>query len=94
VGALARAGSSQGRAVLLLSPLGLSVLAGALWLDATLSPAITPLPSAPPAALEWAAFAALAALGAHSVWRVGIRGWLGSSLQALGPFARRHAHAH
>jgi hypothetical protein len=37
---------------------------------------------------------ALAALGARSVWRVGIRGWLGSSLQALGPFTRRHAHAH
>jgi hypothetical protein len=94
LGALARAGLGKPRAVLMLSPLALVGIALALWLDATLAPAGMPVPPSTASALEWAAFAALAALGVRSVWRVGIRGWLGSSLQALGPFTRRHAHAH
>lgn len=95
LGALSRAGFSKQRAVLALSPLAVSAIALALWLDAMLPPAAMPgAPSTPIGALEWAAFVALAALGARSVWRVGIRGWLGSSLEALGPFTRRHAHAH
>jgi hypothetical protein len=95
LGALSRAGFGKQRAVLALSPLAISAVALVLWLDAMLPAATVPgAPSTPESALEWAAFVALAALGARSVWRVGIRGWLGSSLQALGPFTRRHAHAH
>jgi hypothetical protein len=93
--ALARAGFGKLRAVLALSPLAVLGVALALWLDAMLAPAgVVAAPSTPEGALEWGAFAALATLGVRSVWRVGIRGWLGSSLQALGPFTRRHAHAH
>lgn len=93
--ALARSGFGKQRAVLALAPLAVSWVALALWLDAVLAPAgVLAAPSTPEGALQWAAFAALAALGVRSVWRVGIRCWLGSSLQALGPFTRRHAHAH
>lgn len=93
---LARAGAGTRRAALWLAPVALIGLVAVLGLDALLGEA----PGAPPAsfgaasALDWAAFAGLVGLGARNVWRVGIRGWLGSSLQALGPIARRHAHAH
>lgn len=97
LGVLSRAGLDPRRALSRLVPLALCGLALALCLDAvvvTLWGAPAAARSRAPAGPEWAALAGLAALGARSVWRVGIRGWLGSSLQALRPIARRHAHAH
>jgi hypothetical protein len=95
IGALARAGFGKRRAVFAASPLALAGVALVLVLDAALVPVALSAPAASaPGVFEWAAFLVLAALGARSVWRVGIRGWLGTSLQALGPFSRRHAHAH
>lgn len=93
-GALSRAGFGARRTLLLLAPLGVLGLVSVAWLGAAFTPA--PLQSEPSrmvGALEWAALAGLSVLGARGVWRVGIRGWLGVSLRALGP-ARRSAHAH
>ena len=62
------------------------------WLDSSFE-----TPEVQPAAglIEWTALALLALLVCKSIWRVGIRGWLGASLQSLAPGARRpHAHAH
>jgi len=95
LGGLARAGLDTRRAALWLAPLALGGLALAVWLDDVLMPA--PLSTAPrlaASAIDWAALAGLVGLGARNVWRVGVRGWLGSSLRALGPVTRRHAHAH
>ena len=62
------------------------------WLDSSFA-----TPEVQPAAgiIEWTALTLLALLVCKSIWRVGIRGWLGASLQSLAPGARRpHAHAH
>jgi hypothetical protein len=93
---LTLAGVSRARAGLVLAPLGLGGLAVASGLDAAFGAATTlHEPVVPSGALEWIALACLAALVARSIWRVGIRGWLGTSLRALGPAApRRHVHAH
>jgi hypothetical protein len=92
---LLRAGVQLTRASLVVAPLGLGVLGLALWLPGALALPTGAADAAPPALVEWAALAALGAIVGKSIWRVGIRGWLGSSLRALGPTTRRqHAHAH
>ncbi|HTV18572.1 MAG TPA: hypothetical protein VMG12_07880 [Polyangiaceae bacterium] len=98
LGSLSRAGVGSRRGLRELAPLAFAGLGVALGLDAIFpTTGAFEAPGAAVGAIEWAAFAGLVALGARSVWRVGIRGWLGSSLQALGPLTRRqaaHAHAH
>lgn len=93
---LTLAGVRGTRAGLLITPLGvggLLLLTGISSLFDTSGAA--PGSVAPSGALEWVALACLAALVARSIWRVGIRGWLGTSLRALGPAAsRQHVHAH
>lgn len=94
--ALARANVGPLASLLGLAPLTLSWVVLGIWL----APASRSLFGAParapqPIVLEWAALALLVLLVGKSVWRVGVRGWLGASLQALAPVARRpHAHAH
>jgi uncharacterized membrane protein YraQ (UPF0718 family) len=94
--ALARADVGPLASFLGLAPLALAWLTLGVWL----APASRPLFAGPPSAtqpslVEWTALALLAVLVSKSIWRVGIRGWLGASLQALAPAARRpHAHAH
>jgi hypothetical protein len=91
-----RAGVSLARASLVVAPLGLGAVGLALWLSTVLAAPSQPAPMiALPGLVEWAALAGLGAIVAKSVWRVGIRGWLGSSLRSLGPTTRRQpAHAH
>ncbi len=93
---LTLAGVSRARASLVVTPFGLGGLALASWLSSAFGAAgAAPRPAAPGAALEWIALSCLAALVARCIWRVGIRGWLGTSLRALGPAApRQHVHAH
>jgi uncharacterized membrane protein YraQ (UPF0718 family) len=94
VNLLQRAGVSLLRAAFAAAPLGLGVLALALWLPGLLPRGrVADVGSA--GLIEWAAFAALGLILAKSIWRVGVRAWLGSSLRSLGPTTRRqHAHAH
>lgn len=89
-----RAGAGQLPAVLAAVPLGLVGLGLAFWLAPGVAPAVS-VGASPGGVIEWAALVFLAGVVAKSIWRVGIRGWLGSSLRSLGPTARRqHAHAH
>jgi hypothetical protein len=94
VNAQLRAGVGKLAASLSTAPLGLAGLGLALWLDAVLAPAAA-VGASPGKIVEWAALVFLTSIVAKSIWRVGIRGWLGSSLRSLGPTGRRqHAHAH
>jgi len=94
--ALARANVGPLASMLSLGPLAIGWLALGVWL----APASRALFGAPtrapqPSIVEWTALTLLAVLVCKSIWRVGIRGWLGASLQALAPAGRRpHAHAH
>lgn len=77
--------------------LGLAVLVSSL--PALATPALWPGPMAPTlgATVEWVASACIALLVARSIWRVGVRGWLGASLRVLGlgtSLDHAHAHAH
>jgi hypothetical protein len=89
-----RAGASLARASLVTAPLGFVALGLALWLPAGLVPTARAALEPSAGVIEWAALAALGLMVARSIWRVGIRGWLGLSLRSLGPATRRHAHAH
>jgi hypothetical protein len=84
-----RAGMGLGGASLRVAPLALAALAFGVPLGAIFLPAARGNDSVSVGPFEWAALAALGAIVAKSIWRVGIRGWLGSSLRSLG-----HAHAH
>jgi hypothetical protein len=83
-----RAGMRLGSASLRLAPLALGTLGLGVAL-AFLVPGTRDPISQSVGVLEWAGLAPLAAIVAKSIWRVGIRSWLGSSLRSLG-----HAHAH
>jgi uncharacterized membrane protein YraQ (UPF0718 family) len=90
-----RAGVGLAHASLAVAPLALGTLGLALWLPTVLAAPAQAADVASPGLVEWAALAGLGAIVAKSIWRVGIRGWLGSSLRSLGPATRRqHAHAH
>jgi hypothetical protein len=93
---LARASVGQVQSLLGLAPLVLAGLAFAVWLLPASEPFVASTrPSQPAGIVEWAALVLLAVVVCKSIWRVGIRGWLGASLQALSPVARPpHAHAH
>jgi hypothetical protein len=81
--------------VLSLSPVVLGWVALGVWLaPASRALFMGPARAPEPSLVEWAALALLASLVCKSIWRVGIRGWLGVSLQALAPARRPHAHAH
>lgn len=94
--ALARANVGPLVSFLGLGPLALGWLALGVWLaPASRALFVVPARAAQPSLVEWTALALLALVVCKSIWRVGIRGWLGASLQALAPTARRpHAHAH
>jgi hypothetical protein len=94
--ALTRTGVPARRASLWLAPLALVGLGVGLAAQALLAVPGVELPGVRSVGLgEWSALALLVVLIAKSIWRVGVRGWLGSSLQALTPGGRReHAHAH
>lgn len=93
---LARANVGRLASFLGLGPLALVWLALGVWLaPASRALFAGPPPATPPSLVQWTALALLALLVCKSIWRVGIRGWLGASMQALAPAARRpHAHAH
>jgi hypothetical protein len=94
--ALARAHAGTLASVLALSPLVVGALALGVGLVAPTRALLAATSRASEAGVvEWTALALLAVVVCKSIWRVGIRGWLGASLQALAPAARRpHAHAH
>lgn len=94
VNAQLRAGVGKLPALLLAAPLALAGLGLAFWLDSLLAPAAA-VGASPGGIVEWTALVLLTSIVGKSIWRVGIRGWLGSSLRSLGPTARRqHVHAH
>lgn len=94
VNAQLRAGVGKLRALFRTAPFGLAGLGLALWLDSVVAP-LAATGASPGGVIEWAALACLASIVAKSLWRVGIRGWLGASLRSLGSMPRRqHAHAH
>ena len=86
------------RALLGFVPFALGWLALVSWLSPWLSEGWPPpVQSQPPGALAWFALCGLGLIVARSVWRVGVRGWLGASFRALalGSAARGEpAHAH
>jgi hypothetical protein len=88
-----RAGVSRARASLTAALLGLAAVGLAPWLP-ELQPAAHGTSGASTGLVEWVALVALGVIVAKSIWRVGIRGWLGSSLRSFGPTTRRHVHAH
>jgi hypothetical protein len=88
-----RAGVGVARALLTAGLLGFAALALAPWLP-ELPPAARSTTTASPGVVEWIALAALGAVVVKSIWRVGVRGWLGSSLRSFGSATRRHVHAH
>jgi hypothetical protein len=94
--ALRRARVGLLQSALALVPLLLAWLGLGAWLGPRLGASLVPPERTDPGALEWVALAGLGSIVCKSVWRVGIRGWLGASLQALAPTAARppHAHAH
>jgi hypothetical protein len=96
--ALTRAAVAPRRAALWLAPLALAGLGIGIAADALISAgAVAPIGAGSVGLGEWAALSLLVLVIAKSIWRVGIRGWLGSSIQTLTPGERRdrpHAHAH
>jgi hypothetical protein len=96
--ALTRSGLASRRAALRLAPLALVGIGIGLVADALISARVVEAPGVTSVGLgEWSALGLLVLLVAKSIWRVGVRGWLGSSLQTLTPGGRReqaHAHAH
>lgn len=93
--ALARASVGTLRSILALSPLVVAWLGLGVWLAPLLGARFAPPAElAGAGTLEWSALGLLGLLVCKSIWRVGIRGWLGTSLQALAPAATRRPHAH
>lgn len=83
-----------------LAALGAGWLGLAVWVSSLPMPAASavwlgPLAPALGGAADWLATLCLAFLLARSIWRVGVRGWLGASLRVLGwGTGAEHAHAH
>jgi uncharacterized membrane protein YraQ (UPF0718 family) len=83
-----------------VAALGMGWVGLAAWLSSAPAISAAPLwtgPWAPALGLtaQWLAAACLGLLVARSVWRVGVRGWLGASLRAFGlGGGAEHAHAH